>query len=390
MPIRLAIRMQCKGLTVPWFDRNEKGAQSMKKLLSLALALMLCLCVFSGCAGKKYELALITDTGDLNDKSFNQGTWEGIVKYAEEKGISHQYYKPEAATQEAYRTAIDLAVKNGAKLIVMAGVLFEETVFTTQEAYPEVKFVLVDGNPHNADGTMYTTAENTVAITYAEQQSGFLAGYAAVKDGMTQLGFMGGKAVPAVARFGYGFVQGAEFAAVEMGLEDQAIQLKYHYTGEFAQTPEAQTVAADWYAAGVEVVFACGGGMGKSVMAAADAAGAKVIGVDTDQSSASPTVITSAVKGLSSSVYDMIKAFYDGNFPGGQNIVFDAAQNGVSLVMEAARFELFTQADYDAIFLRLANDTDQVSSNIIIPGAQQTGIADAGMQLTKVVVEEIK
>lgn len=248
----------------------------MKKLLALALAVVLALSVFAGCAagGKKAELALITDIGTIDDKSFNQGAWEGLVKYAEEKGISHQYYQPTEKSTTAYLESIDQAVKNGAKVIVTPGFLFEEPVYIAQDQYPDVTFILIDGNPHDADYN-YKTADNCVGITYAEEQVGFLAGYAAVKDGMTKLGYMGGMAVPAVVKYGYGFVQGAEYAAQELGMADGSIELMYNYTGGFDATPEAQNQAASWYNNGTEVIFAAGGAVGNSVMAAAEAAGTK-------------------------------------------------------------------------------------------------------------------
>ncbi len=192
---------------------------------------------------------------------------------------------------------------------------------------------------------------NAVGIVYAEEQAGFLAGYAAVMDGSTKLGFMGGMAVPAVVRFGYGFVQGAEYAAKEMGLKD--LVMNYHYTGGFDATPEAQALAASWYNSGIEVIFACGGAVGNSVMAAAEAVNGKVIGVDVDQSGESETVITSSMKGLASSVEQTLADFYAGNFPGGQAVVKDAAVDGVSLPMETSKFETFSQADYDAIYAKL-------------------------------------
>ncbi len=303
-------------------------------------------------AGDTFELALITDVGTINDKSFNQGSWEGLEQYALENGISHEYYQPAEKSDAAYLESIDLAVKGGAKLIVTPGFLFEVPIWEAQTRYPDVRFVLVDGVPHNADYSDNTIGSNVVAVNYAEQQAGFLAGYAAVKDGYTKLGFLGGMPVPAVIRFGYGFIQGADYAAKEMGVT--GLTLAYHYTGNFDASPENQTFAASWYNDGAEIIFACGGAVGNSVMAAADAAGAKVIGVDIDQSGESPTVITSAMKGLQASVYNCVKAFYDGNFPGGQVQVFGADNNGVGLPMETSQFTAFTQADYDAVFAKLA------------------------------------
>ena len=190
-------------------------------------------------------------------------------------------------------------------------------------------------------------------ILFQEDEAGFLAGYAAVKDGYTKLGFMGGMAVPAVIRYGYGFAEGADAAAVEMGID--GVEVMYNYTGAFEATPEAQSMAASWYQNGTEVIFGCGGAVGNSVMAAAQEKNAKTIGVDVDQSFESETVITSAMKQLSNSVYDGIKAFYDGSFPGGKTSVFTAANAGVGLPMETSKFETFTAADYDAIYKKLVD-----------------------------------
>jgi len=326
----------------------------MKKLFSLALVVVMALSMVSFAVAEDggYELALVTDIGTIDDKSFNQGAWEGLAAYAEENGISHKYYQPQEQTDDAYLDSIQLAVESGAKLIVTPGFLFEVPIFMAQDMYPDVKFVLVDGNPHDADYAEFRTADNTVGIIYAEEQSGFLAGYAAVKEGYTKLGFMGGMAVPAVVRFGYGFVQGADYAAKELGVE--AVSINYHYTGGFEATREAQAQAAAWYKDGVEVIFACGGAVGNSVMRAAeDSEGKWVIGVDVDQSAESATVLTSATKGLKPSVYQAIEALYNDEFPGGQNWVLGADRDGVSLPMENSLFSVFTQADYDAIYAKL-------------------------------------
>ncbi len=307
-----------------------------------------------------YELALVTDLGTIDDKSFNQGAWEGLKKYAEENNISYKYYQPQEGTTDSYVETIGLAVEGGAKLVVCPGFLFEEPIFIVQDQYPDVHFILLDGEPHNADYSEFKTGANVMPILFQEDQAGFLAGYAAVKDGNTKLGFMGGMAVPAVIRYGYGFVQGADTAAAEDGVK---VDVMYNYTGAFAATPEAQAMAASWYQNGTEVIFGCGGAVGNSVMAAAEEAGTKVIGVDVDQSSESATVITSAMKELSISVYDGVKAFYDGSFPGGETSVFSAVNDGVGLPMEASKFTTFAQADYDALFEKLVNGDFEINNS---------------------------
>lgn len=299
------------------------------------------------------ELALVTDIGTIDDKSFNQGAWEGVEKYAKENGKTYKYYQPKEKTTAAYLDTISLAIEGGAKVVVCPGYLFEPAVFEAQAKYPDVHFILLDGEPHSEDYAEYRTDKNVCPILYQEDQAGFLAGYAAVKDGYTKLGFMGGMAVPAVIRYGYGFVQGAEAAAAEMNIEE--LELKYHYTGGFDATPEVQSMAASWYQSGTEVIFGCGGAVGNSVMTAADAANGKVIGVDVDQSPESKTVITSAMKQLSNSVYDVIGDYYKGEFKGGATLTMDVTTNGVGLPMETSQFNAFTQADYDAVYAKLVS-----------------------------------
>ncbi len=313
---------------------------------------------------EKYEVAMITDIGTIDDKSFNQGTWEGVDKYAKENNVTHKYYKPTEKSDDAYLSAIDLAIKGGAKVVVTPGFLFEVPIYKAQEQYPDVNFILIDGNPHDADNN-YRTDKNTVGVIFAEEQAGFLAGYAAVKDGYTKLGFMGGMAVPAVVRYGYGFVQGSEYAAKEMGLKPGSITMNYHYTGGFDATPEVQTLAASWYQSGIEVIFGCGGAVGNSVMAAAEQANGKMIGVDVDQSYESDTVITSAMKNLGGAVDTILGQYYKGEFPGGQGLVLSAKNDGVELPMATSKFNKFTQADYDAVYKKLAEDTDGLASSLI-------------------------
>lgn len=308
-----------------------------------------------------YELALVTDIGTIDDKSFNQGAWEGLEKYADENSISYKYYQPQEKTTDSYVETIGLAIEGGAKLVVCPGFLFEEPVFLVQDQYPDVKFILLDGTPHNADYSESKTGDNVMAILFQEDQAGYLAGYAAVKDGLTKLGFMGGMAVPAVIRYGYGFVQGADAAAAELGVD---VEIKYNYTGGFDATPEAQAMAASWYQGGTEAIFGCGGAVGNSVMAAAEDAKAKVIGVDVDQSSESATVITSAMKELSNSVYEGIKDFYAGSFPGGATTVFTAANNGVGLPMDTSTFTNFKQEDYDKLYAGLVDGSVKISNDV--------------------------
>ncbi|WP_069999006.1 BMP family lipoprotein [Cellulosilyticum sp. I15G10I2] len=370
-----------------------------KRLISLLVAASVVAATLVGCGSKDSgvaadgqkvqqentggsELALITDVGTIDDKSFNQGSWEGVEAYAKENNITHKYYKPSEKSDDALMTSIGLAVKGGAKVIVCPGYLFEVPVYNAQLKYPDIKFILIDGAPHNGDYN-YDIKENTKSIFYAEEQAGFLAGYAAVYEGYKNLGFMGGIAVPAVVRFGYGYIEGAEYAAKELGLAEGDINIKYTYVGNFDASPENMSKAAAWFNAGTEVIFACGGGVGNSVMKAAETAGTKVIGVDVDQSGESNTVITSAMKNLSKSVYDALSEYYAGKFEGGVSVTLDAATNNVQLPMESSKFEKFNQEKYDAIYKQIIDGAIKISKNDIAEDAAQ-------VPTTIVKVESIK
>lgn len=328
-------------------------------------------------ASGEATIAMITDKGDINDKSFNQGTWEGIQAYCEANGKECKYYKPVEATTDAYTAMIEQAINDGHKIIVTPGFLFEEPIYNVQDKYPDVSFILIDGNPHNADYSDYKTADNTVGILFSEEQVGYLAGYAAVKDGYTKLGFLGGQAVPAVVRYGYGFVQGADAAAAEMGTK---VDMMYYYTGGFDATPEAQALAAGWYQAGTEVIFGCGGSVGNSAMAAAEQNNGKVIGVDVDQSPESATVISSAMKGLAEAVSQMLDAYYAGSFPGGQNLTLGAKEEAVKLPMDTSKWTTFTQTDYDALYAQLADGTITLKKDTDAEAPMDLGCANVTVQ----------
>lgn len=373
-----------------------------KKLLSLVLAAMMAAGLLAGCAKKPgaekptssttsgtaqegdggYELALITDVGTIDDKSFNQGSWEGLKKYADENKIACKYYKPTEKSDEACLNAIDLAVKNGAKLVVTPGFLFEYPIYEAQTKYPDVKFVIIDAAPVGKDKKV-KIEKNVHSIFYAEEQAGYLAGYAAVKDGYRKLGFMGGIAVPAVVKFGYGYVQGADAAAKELGLAKGDVTIKYTYVGNFDASPENAAKASAWYNEGTDCIFSCGGGVGNSVMKAAESAGKVVIGVDVDQSAESETVITSATKNLGDSVYNAVASFYQDKFEGGVSVTLDAAQNGVRLPMENSKFKSFSQADYDTLYTQMKEGKIEIKND-----TAATDAAELPVEL--VTVESIK
>ena len=334
----------------------------MKKLLTLFLVLFGGFALASCETVNTYEIAMITDSGDIDDKSFNQGTWEGIVEFAEDNDLTYKYYKPTEVSDNAYVAAIDLAVAAGAKVVVTPGFLFEPAVHTAQTKHPDVKFVLIDGVPHPGDYETFEVADNTRSILFKEHESGFLAGYAAVMEGFRTLGFMGGIAVPAVVRFGVGFVAGAHYAAQELEVEINTD--RFEYLGTFAPSDDVKAKAAAWYATGVEVIFVAAGGAGNSVMAAAQETDDIVIGVDIDQASQSETVITSAMKALGVVVQQALQDYVDGTFVGGQTLTLGAAEDAVALPLgDSFRFVNFTEAQYNAIFTLLQGNEMTIPVN---------------------------
>lgn len=340
----------------------------MKKtsLVSLASLSLMTSVGLVGCASKTYEYALVTDVGDIDDQSFNQTSWEATKAFAESKEKTVNYYRPAKDSKEARIDSIDQAVKKGAKVIVCPGFLFEDAVYETQVTYPNVKFVLIDGNPHTTDYKTYKTEKNTVGIVFQEEISGFLAGYGAVKDGLKSLGFCGGQAVPAVQRFGSGFIQGADKAAQEDSVN---VSIKYYYAGAFAQTDEATAKMKSWYTSGVESVFASGGKVYKSVMEGCKEKKdtASWIGVDTDQSKAPDVkdsglkILTSAVKGLKEAVTSALEAYNNdkwseigGNgYNLGLSTIFGpvAAKDYVGLPTDESswKFARFTKEQYNTV-----------------------------------------
>jgi len=344
-----------------------KRISAVVLVFSIVCTMMLVGCGSASKSSNGFEIALITDKGNIDDKSFNQGAWEGVVKFAGDNKITNKYYKPEEATDSGYLAAIDLAVIGGAKVIVTPGFLFEVPVYEAQTKYPDVKFILLDGIPHKAGSYDPDIKTNVASVKYAEQEPGYLAGYAAVIDGMTKLGFMGGMSVPAVQAYGYGYLQGAEAAAAKLGLADGSVLVTYHYTGNFEENDTNKATAKTMYQEGTDVIFACGGSVGKSVMAAAKEASKKVIGVDVDQRYDSKTVITSAMKGLGASVIQVLDANYKSNkwadFSG-KTTVFNASNDGIGLPTSVIgdekadafdRFKSFKKADYDTIYKTLVD-----------------------------------
>ena len=359
-----------------------------------------------------YKVAMVTDYGDITDQSFNQTTWEAVVKLGKDNNVETKYYKP-ATNDTAGRVAsVELAIDEGYNVIVMPGYAFGGTIAEVSGEYTDVKFIALDVskgdlleggvalkgetydyNPDNWNLNDYVYMDNVYCAIYQEELCGYMAGYAAVKLGYTKLGFLGGMAVPAVQRYGHGFIQGVDAAAKELNI---TVDANYVYGGQFFGDADITAVMDTWYAGGTEIVFACGGGIYTSAAEAAKKVGGKVIGVDVDQSAiidgayGEGMTITSAMKGLAPATLDTLVDViindkwdeYKGKIDTlGLVSGDDATLNYVQIPMETTKFEegKFTKEDYAKLVKDMFDGKLTVSNDIsAIPATTNVNVTDAG------------
>ena len=389
----------------------------MKKFLALMLALVMALSLVA-CGQKNqdsngtydtdkdtdvtdvaYKVAMITDYGDITDQSFNQTTYEACKAYCEANGVDFNYYKPSGDSTAERVAMIEKAVEEGYTVIVMPGYAFGGAIKEAQDTYPDVKFVALDVSEYDITSEFYKkdasgnatdellsadkqphVSKNVYSAVYKEELCGYMAGYAAVKMGYKSLGFLGGMAVPAVQRYGYGFVQGVDAAAKEMGLSD--VKVNYVYGGQFSGDADITAAMDTWYKGGTQVVFACGGGIYTSAVDAAKKANAKVIGVDVDQAGViagyagvEGMTVTSAMKGLYPTTYDTLTdVIVNGNWDAYKGKIAtlglvsgdDPELNYVQIPMgEGTQWsDSFTQDDYKAMVKDMFDGKITVSNDV--------------------------
>ncbi|MDE7444918.1 MAG: BMP family ABC transporter substrate-binding protein [Lachnospiraceae bacterium] len=358
-------------------------------------------------SGTDMNIAMITDSGDITDQSFNQTTYEACKKWSEQNGAEFTYYKPDSDSDESRSASVDQAVAGGANVIVMPGYMFAAAIVEQSKMYPDVKFVALDVgagdicekgvgegydyNPANWDVTEYYNTDNVYCCTYQEEISGYMAGYAAVKLGYKHLGFLGGMSVPAVTRFGYGYVQGIDAAAKELGIEGE-VEVEYVCGGQFYGDADITAAMDTWYGTkGVEVVFACGGGIFTSAAEAAVKAGGKVIGVDSDQAPvidqyAEGLTVTSAMKGLAATVNTVLTDInagkwseYTGKIDNLGMVSENPEENYVQLPIANTQWsDDFTEDDYRALVKSLYSGEISVSNDITAMPATAVKVTDYG------------
>ena len=375
----------------------------MKKLVSILLVVSMVLSM-TACGSteeestatddSEYRVAMITDAGDITDQSFNQTTYEACSAYCSENDVEFTYKKPGGDTDYARIAMVDVAVAEGYNIIVMSGYIFAATLVEVTYKYPDVKFIVLDmtagdiiaaavGNKYYDDPDAYEASDyyntgNTYCAVYREEIPGYMAGYTAVKLGYRNLGYLGGQAVPAVMRFGYGYLQGISDAAEELGITDE-VSVEYAYGGQFYGSTEITAAMDTWYSKGTEVVFACGGGIFTSAAEAAAKTGGKVIGVDSDQAPiidayGEGMTVTSAMKGLTATIYAMLDAImvtdtWDEHVGQIENLGLvsgtDTSLNYVGLPEESTQWnDDFTVDDYYDMVQKIYDGEIEISDSI--------------------------
>lgn len=347
-------------------------------VLVLAAGTMLAACGGADKGGgendkKALKVGMSTDSGSIDDKSFNQGTWEGILQAEKELGIQKKYLKPSGETEAEYLKEIGNLYDAGYRFIVTPGFKFETAIYQAQDKYKDAKFIILDGNPHKGDFKP-VVKDNTVAIFFAEHESGFLAGVATaiqLKEG--QAGFIGGMEIPAVQKFNWGFQQGVKYANDNLGTNITLKKENVLYQGSFTDVAAGGQIAAQMYDRGVNVIFTAAGGVGVGVIKEAKnraKAGKQVwvVGVDNDQyedgiyEGNKSVILTSAMKKINHATFDVIQKELDGKYPGGQTLIFDAKNDGVGIPDKNPNLSDDTVAKVKDVFEKIKSGEIKVSA----------------------------
>ena len=337
-------------------------------------AWLICSCNDDGKASKKaMKVGMVTDAGTIDDKSFNQGTWEGIVRAEKELGVEVKYLKPVGTTEADYVKEIDNLYDSGYKFIVCPGFKFETAIFKSQTKHPDAKFVLIDGNAHPADSYDAQNGPNTIGILFTEQEAGFSAGIAAalqLKEG--RFGFIGGMEIPAVQKFNWGWQQGIMYANANLGTNIEMHPEDFIYQGTFSDIAAGQQIAASMFDRGVTCIHAAAGGVGVGVINEAKARrqvgkDVWVVGVDVNQYNegllpdGKSIILTSAMKYMDRASFDMIKEALGGDFKGGRTLLMTAKENAVGIPPENPNLSAEVQKQVNDIYQQIKSGAIMVA-----------------------------
>ena len=315
------------------------------------------------------QIALVVDESGIDDKGFNQDAYKGVKTFSMAAGVSYSYYSAADDSPEAFKAALETAIQNGAELLICAGSQFEQAVGILQDSCPDVSYLLLDGIPKDSSGEELPISSNVHCITYREEEAGYLAGYLTVLEGYTHLGFIGGEELPSVQQYGAGFIKGIDDAAKSLGSLDE-ITVDYWYSGTFHPDEKVREESLAWYESGTEIIFACGGALYESVLSSADKCDGLLIGVDVDQSGISERFLTSAMKGVESSVIIALDEYLANGFlwpeqMAGKELSCGVTEKCIALPVTAPgwRFKKVTLSDYYSLLTRMRNGEIEIPTD---------------------------
>lgn len=368
-----------------------KKAICIVSILILLSSLVACGLRVDAAGEKTDKIIFLTDKSEAEDDAMISSVWKGLCTYGEETNCTYLRVSATEPTKEARLCALKNNMGSEVKVVVCLGSAYESMVFEAQKAYPDVMFLLLDGEPHEENTAVYETTANTHCVLYQEIQAGFLAGYAAVMEGNTNLGFCGDRADPAVTRYGYGFIQGADKAATNLGMKKGAIQIRYWYAGMGQTAQRIQNKMTEWYASGTQIVFASGNGNPKltqNVIFAAVSSGGKVFGADANWGAESKSVICSVLKEYGNSIQQELSLLKENNWrwnadQAGRTTVLGIKEDAVKLSDDSAfwRMNTFTMAQYQEVLGQMKADAitiEQNSSRKLFPAVSICSIIDQG------------
>ena len=387
--VNLSTYLQKHFFLIDYSRHFNKRRTTMRKFTSMFMIMMLTMVTLVACSAgkedqgttgeKSFKVGMMIDSGTIDDKSFNQGTWEAILRYTEDhKGVKGQHVQPNGETTSDYLSAADNLIMAGNEVIVAPGYKFEEAITELQTANSEVSFIILEGQPA-------TMADNTLSIYFAEHQAGFLAGMAAALQSQTgKVGFIGGMKIPAVERFGWGYVAGVAYANKTYNTNVEVVD--YQYQGTFNDVQGGQMMAGGMYDKGIDIIFSAAAAVGNGVINEAKARTESgehvyVIGVDVDQyeeglmNDGKSVILTSAIKRIDNAVYDALKAYGEGKFPGGEIISMDASTDGVGLPETNPNLTVETQEKVNETLAKIKE------GQLVVPAIAEeldTFLSDAG------------
>lgn len=282
--------------------------------------------------GDSFSIAMVTDVGGVDDKSFNQSAWEGVQKFGADNGLSKGdggFDYLQSASDADYNTNLNNLLRRDFDLVFGVGFMMGDAIGEVATENPDAMIALIDSE---------VDAPNVANILFKEQEGAFLAGVVAASMSQSgKIGFVGGVDIPVINRFHAGFVEGAKAVNPD-------IEIQVNYTGAFDDASKGKIAANAMYSSGVDIIFHAAGGTGNGVFSEAKERKSKdadanvwVIGVDADQyaegqvNDSTNITLTSMLKGVNNAVVDIATKAKEGNFPGGTTTVYGLAEDGVGL-----------------------------------------------------------